>query len=703
VSVEIYRKPSGRFITVTGKRFGDAPDVLADLDALADTVKAELEALKAERKAKQKKEKPEGGGGEKKDLPPLDDIIKNGHFEHWGGDRSRAEYYVVHQLIRLGKSDEEIIAIFSNADNAIAAHCLSKPENPRDYIMRTIAKARGVADPVDPDGAEIARLAALSDIVYERERIEAAERLGFRASMLDHLVQAERDRKKRASGGDDGKLQGKAVKLEEPKPWDEAVASGAELLDAIVAIIKEYVIFDNEHAPRVVALWIVFTYLVHVFQFSPRLCITSPTKGCGKTTLLDIIFYMVLRPLLTSNVSAAALFRVIEKYMPCAMIDEGDTFINLQEELRGVLNSGHRRGGGVLRVVGDDLEPRLFATFCACVIALIGLPPPTVTDRSVVIELKRKRPGEKVRSFRTDRVEPFKTLGRKAARWAQDHAIEIGATEAELPPEIFNRAADNWRVLKQIALVAGGSWPDYVDAAARAATADFSDEELLVQLLADIQAIEFAYEVHDHENGKEIVRTYEREISSAVLVQKLIELQGRPWAELPDTGKALTANKLARMVKPLGIAPDFLGPEDARARGYRREHFEEAFDRYLSERGEEGVSKRASVQDSIKQGVSDDFKPCSPETGCTVEKCEKPYNGSILHGCTVAKGESGQTAQQAAQRHPSFRVIGPEPDSTPCEQCGANGEVYLIRHPSKVESHALHQECARFFYRCDHA
>ena len=640
VSVEIYRGGAKRFITITGRRYNDAPDTLADLNALADEVLAELEAAKQEAKAKQEKLKFDGGDGRKKERPSLETVIKKGCFELWENDRSRGEYYVVNELIRLGRTDDDIVAIFSDINNGIAAHCLSKPEKPRDYIMRTIARARAEAGGVsadgcpDLDGAEIAALAALSNIEYERQRADAAKRIGVRTVILDRLVQTERDRKRRASGDDDGKLQGKAVRLMEPKPWDEAVEDGAALLDAMVLVIKEYVIFDNDHAPRVVALWIVFTYLVDVFQFSPRLCITSPTKGCGKTTLLDIILNMVLRPLLTSNVSAAALFRSIEKFKPCMLIDEADTFVDLSDELRGVLNSGHRKGSGVLRVVGEDLEPRLFATFGACAIALIGLPPPTVVDRSVIVELKRKRPGEKAKSFRLDRVEPLKTLARMASRWAQDHAIEIGSAEASLPPEIINRAADNWRVLKQIAMVAGGSWPDFVDAAARAAAESTGDDELLVQLLTDIRGVEF---IHVIDDDSEIEYSADDEIPSAILVQKLIETPGRPWAEMPGKdgkeGKQLSQNKLARLLKPLTIFPELIGPR--RIGGYKRARFEEAFERYLSDEGGSQPLNLSKVDEMDSSRISQSL---NPETEREVGKCKKPNSDRLMRGREVASG-----------------------------------------------------------------
>lgn len=62
----------------------------------------------------------------------------------------------------------------------------------------------------------------------------------------------------------------------------------------------------------------------------------------------------------------------------------------------------------------------------------------------------------------------------------------------------------------------------------------------------------------------------------------------------------------------------------------------------------------------------------------------------------------GEALRETIRNRPPpflFQVLGPEPDH-PCEQCGANGDVYLIRDPSDgVRSHALHHECAQFFFR----
>ena len=72
---------------------------------------------------------------------------------------------------------------------------------------------------------------------------------------------------------------------------------------------------------------------------------------------------------------------------PTLLIDEADFFLRDNEELRGVLNSGHRRGGHVIRIVGEDFEPRAFSTFSPCAIALIGRLPATLHDRAIHIRL----------------------------------------------------------------------------------------------------------------------------------------------------------------------------------------------------------------------------------------------------------------------------------------------------------------------------
>jgi putative DNA primase/helicase len=471
------------------------------------------------------------------------------------------------------------------------------------------------------DDAELERLARLSLLDYERGRKEAVEKLGVRQTPLDKLVAHKR--KELGLDEDNGK-QGQAIKFAEPEPWPEPV-EGAALLDAITKVIRSHVIM-SDHAAHACALWVAHTYLLDQLMISPRLAITSPTKGCGKTTLLDVLGELVMQPLAAANCSAAAIFRVVEGYRPCLLIDEADTFVGENEELRGVLNSGHRRGGAVLRTVGDEHEPRRFATFAACAIALIGSLPATLADRAAHIDLKRRKASEAITPFRIDRVEHLTILARKLARWSKDNAEAIAAIDPELPAGMFNRAADNWRPLLAIAEAAGGGWPKRAREAALADKADGVEDAALVEvLLGDIRDIFTAL-------GKD-------RISSAELIEKLCEITPRPWAEFGKSGKPLTQNKLARVLKPLGITPKVLRIGDETPAGYERWQFDEAFERYLQ--GGERASKPQHLNKCDEIGTSDPFQTSTPGLNVEVRKSQKPNTDGLCLSVEVQKGGNG--------------------------------------------------------------
>jgi putative DNA primase/helicase len=493
-------------------------------------------------------------------------------------------------------------------------------------------KPAGDPKPIDED-AELDRLARLSAFEYERSRAAAAKALGIRAAMLDKLVAIKRA--ELGLDGDDG-LQGHAIAFPEPEPWPNPV-QGAALLTALSEAMGTHVVMA-EHAKDLAALWVVHTYLLDSFMITPRLAVRSPTRRCGKTTLLDVLGRLVCRPLPAANVSAAAVFRVIEGHRPCLLIDEADTFLRENEELRGVLNSGHRRGGSVLRTVGDDHEPRSFATYAACVIALIGQLPGTLTDRSVAIDLKRRLPSEKIEPFRLDRTEHLDVLARQITRWAHDHAEAVRNADPAMPEGIFNRDADNLRPLLGVADVAGGEWAARARKAAVAGreAGDVDEGSRLELLIRDI---------HDIFVGSKHLK----QIASADLIARLVEIEPRPWAEYGRTGKPITQNKLARLLASLGITPtrarivDTDGNEK-NVRSYAHAQFEDAFARFLPEGGSE--LEQRNKRDEM--GTSDLFQNGTTENDVPVAKCEKSNNGGQSSTVPVAKGGNGATTLDQA-------------------------------------------------------
>ncbi|MGH7014154.1 MAG: DUF3631 domain-containing protein [Stellaceae bacterium] len=407
--------------------------------------------------------------------------------------------------------------------------------------------------------AEIVHLSQLKPLAYARQRAAAATEIGIPVAMLDKLVKTKQQETAAPA-------QGRAIELPEPEPWPEAV-NGAALLTEIAAAVRRFMVMENG-AHEIVALWVLHAHALDAFQISPRLAITSPRPSCGKTTLLDILKCLVPRPLLTANVTVAAVFRTVEIASPVLLADEADTWLRENDELRGILNSGHRRGGNIIRVVGEDFEARQFSVWGACAIAMIGRLPGTLADRSLSISLKRKRPDEVVEQFRFDRTKELDDLASKAARWAADNVKRLAGMDPAVPTNLDNRGADNWRPALAIADAAGDTWPKLAREIA-AATVD-ADQAKRASLLADIRDI-FA------------ARNLEQ-IKSADLVEVLVAIEGSDWAEYGRAGKPITKNQLAKVLARDGISPGTIrlgsGPRDT-AKGYGLAQFADAFARYL--------------------------------------------------------------------------------------------------------------------------
>jgi putative DNA primase/helicase len=442
----------------------------------------------------------------------------------------------------------------------------------RQRFLDAQKKAQGataVAENPSLHDDELNRLATLSPIEYGLERVGAAERMHVAVKFLDAEVEA---RKRDAFPKSEG--SGQRLVLPEIEPADDPV-DGAALLLSVTAKLSTYVILPP-HAALAIALWVIRAHADDCFDTSPRLSLTSVEKRCGKTTLLEKIETLVPRPLVTSNVAPAVLFRTIELARPTLLIDEMDSFMDGNEELRGILNSGHRRGAArVIRCVGDDHEPRSFSTWCPMVLAAIGKLPDTITDRSVVVPMRRKAPGEKVQriSWSGRKGHALRAhmhaLARACARWAQDHRDTLRDAEPMVPESLNDRQRDNWTSLLAIAEAVGGDW---AQKAREAATALSGGEEhdassAGVRLLADVRELF---------SGKQTDR-----IGSQQLCDALAELEERPWSAWRH-GKPITPYQLAKILKPFGVESRTIREAGTTQKGYHLGLFADAFDRYLT-------------------------------------------------------------------------------------------------------------------------
>ncbi len=474
------------------------------------------------------------------------------------------------------------------------------------------------AAPTESDEETYVRLAKLSHPDYDRCRESEAERLRIRVGTLDGEVAKHRP----ASAEN---LQGSALNLADVELWPEAV-NGTEVLTATAQAFSRFIALPDGAADAL-ALWTAHTHCFEHFVHSPRLNISSPDKGCGKSTLLDVLAALVPRPLSTENLSVAVLFRVIEKHTPTVLADEYDSWLPENEELRGLFNAGHKRGGQALRCEGDGHEVRGFRVFAPAVLCGLGALPGTLHDRSIIIRLERAKPGELRVRFDSRRTEREQELCRKLARFCADNAAWLRVCDPALPPGAFNRLADNWRPLFAIAEIAGGDW------LARAADAfvkltskeDVDAQGIGMMLLADVERI-FAERNCDR-------------IFSKNLVEALNAMTDRPWPEV-HKGKPVSEPWLARRLRSFRVNPRTLRIGEGRAKGYETADFADAFERYLPDRGQ---SNRDTVTNPVKTRVLSTFQSVTPENLVTGSNTDETPENIELSRCHGSKAPDEET------------------------------------------------------------
>jgi putative DNA primase/helicase len=358
-----------------------------------------------------------------------------------------------------------------------------------------------------------------------------------------------------------------------PTPWPHPV-DGAALLDAIVKTIETYLVVTVA-ACRAIALWVVFTHCFEIAERAPKLVLKSVEMRSGKTVLVRLVSYLAPRPKISSNITPAAMFRLITAHPGVTLlIDETDSFLAKNEEMRGLINSGFDLEDALITRTVPDGDAGLtvadFSTWCPQLLAGIGGLKATNMDRAVVVELKRKLKTEKVAKLRRRDAEPLRDIARQAARWARDHMAGVALRIVDgitSPSELNDRAEDAWEILFAITHAAGGPWPDYAREAAvvLAGAADADSKGIL--LLRDVQEL-FA--------EKRVAVLFSREIVAALLAR-----EDRSYDEFND-GAPLTQKRLAAALKGYGVV---IGETQHRgydhAKGYSLDQFGDAFARYL--------------------------------------------------------------------------------------------------------------------------
>lgn len=413
------------------------------------------------------------------------------------------------------------------------------------------------------DDATIQRLASLKTIEYERVRDAEAKSLGVRTSALDKLVKEAKSERQPKSDS--------TVLFDDIEPWHEPI-NPSQLLTDITDTIKQFIAMDH-HQAQVAALWVSASWFIDVVNTAPFALINAPEKACGKTQLLTVLSKLANKPLQSANMSASTLYRVVEAHQPTLFIDEVETFLRDNEELRGILNAGHTRDSAyVMRCVGDDHDVHKFSVWAFKAIAGINAVKlaETITSRSVVFELRKKLANEKVTRLRYAQSHLFADLQSNLARFRDDYSDRVKYARPHLPDWLGDREQDNFEPLLQVATVAGDQWLQCALQAIQLMVAQTQTPNNANELLADIQ------EVFD---VKSVIK-----ITSTELITALCDDPEKSWLTY-NRGKQLTPRQLSSKLKNYGITSKqmrFNTYENA-SRGYELTQFTDVFERYLTD------------------------------------------------------------------------------------------------------------------------
>jgi hypothetical protein len=392
----------------------------------------------------------------------------------------------------------------------------------------------------------------------------------------------------------------------------------AQTLADIAVLLRRYVVLSPTQAVAC-TLWVAHTHALEAADATPYIAITSPEKESGKTRTLEVLELLVARPWLTSRVTAAVLPRRIDKEQPTLLLDESDAAFGGDKEyaetLRGVLNSGYRRGGGYSVCVGQgaNISYVTLSTFSAKAIAGLNKLPDTVASRSIPIRLRRRTAGENIERFRRrDADEAAMTIFQNLESLIAPEIDKLREARPEIPAQLGDRAADVWEPLFAIADLAGDIWP----AQAREAALELStgapaeDDSRGVLLLTDVKAIYDSARVD--------------RLSSASLVAGLNDLAESPWAEW-NKGKGLTQNRLAALLRGFDIRSRSVRLDDETTpKGYLRDQFEDTWNRYLAPVPPCGNATPPQPA-PLSQKRADSQPPQDPSVAL-------PKNGSNPHG-----------------------------------------------------------------------
>ena len=268
-----------------------------------------------------------------------------------------------------------------------------------------------------------------------------------------------------------------------PTTWEVVQA----VLNRIVRYIELPTDGDDEACGHgaTLSLWVLLTYCYPVFPAVPYLYLAGPA-GSGKTRTMDLIGRLAFRPTLSSNTTAANLFRSLHARGGSLLLDEAERLRDDQSPemaaISSILLSGYRHGvrASRMELIGDTFKSVSFDVYGPKLLACIRGLPPALASRCISVRLTRAAAGSEAAARSLNDSEDDEQHVRDLLHcWMMEHSEKLLDTPAPAST-LANRDAERWEPLLRIAVLTGQSEPVgwMLDHAARQIETDTEDATL---------------------------------------------------------------------------------------------------------------------------------------------------------------------------------------------------------------------------------
>lgn len=386
-------------------------------------------------------------------------------------------------------------------------------------------------------------------------------------------------------------------------------------LDRVDQFIRRFLVMPSESDYTILSLWIGHTYFTHKIKTTPRLAITSPEFGCGKSRVLEVLSSLCFQGMKLDHQTRSYLMRKVDSIRnekgrpPTLLIDEIDSVFRSKsdessEALRAFANTGYRATGFYGITEGDRKKtPTEFKTFAPMALAGKGeVVPESVMTRAVVIRLQKRMGNEPIEDFLTDLVLiEAGELNEELLNWSDYCADEISFLNPELP--VIDRDREVWLPLFKVAHLGGDEWVRKAEIALANIQEDKSDNALPRerQLLEDVWKVFQAQE--------------KERIKSAEIVLSLIGISGSEW-DTYNFGKPITEKALAKKLRSYGIKSSQMRFENGQgAKGYHRSEVQSAVRRYLDPSLPSETPETPETEGTLDLNYVSHVSPVSFDTG----------------------------------------------------------------------------------------